>query len=58
MFVAGGEIIKDTRMTFVDTIFVFEEGEWRQVANVKTPRANHAVSSITLLQEKVEKFCN
>ena len=57
MFVVGGEIIKDTTLTFVDTIFLFEEGEWKLVARVKIPRANHGVSAITILQQNIDKYC-
>ena len=57
MFVVGGEIVKDNTLTFVDTIFVFEEGEWKQVACMKIPRANHGVSKITILQKNIDKYC-
>ena len=57
MFVVGGEIIKDTTLTFVDTIFLFEEGEWKQVTRMKISRANHGVSAITILQKNIDKYC-
>ena len=55
-FVVGGET-GETRKTYEETIYVFEEEKWKQVASMTVPRANHAVSGISLLQENIDKYC-
>ena len=55
-YVVGGET-GETRKTYEETIYVFEEEKWKQVASMTVPRANHAVSGISLLQENIDKYC-
>lgn len=56
IYLLGGET-GETRKTYEETIYVFEEEKWKQVASMKVPRANHGVSGISLLQENIDKYC-